>query len=330
MVIGVGVAVFRPPSCSNSIAPVGVAMTHGEQQYLTLLQDLLEHGDERVDRTGVGTKALFGREMRFDLASGFPVFTTKRVYWKTAFKEMLWMLGGGSNIRELLEQGVRIWTDWPLQRYREATGERISQEAFENGFSRTTRSHRSGAISGLSTASSGADGVRATAVKSTRSKASSTADQERSGQSPHPVGWLERRRAGPNGAPALPQTVFLFRSIRRDAMRLGHPALGRQFPGLPWNVANLALVTTLLAEQTGLRPGEIAWYGLDVHLYLNHVEQAKEQLARSPRPFPTLRIKRRPPTLFDYRIEDFEMVSYDPHPRFLRRLRCNPWHCQVN
>lgn len=106
-------------------------MTHPEQQYLELLRELTENGDERVDRTGVGTKAIFGYEMRFNLGDGFPLFTTKKVFWKTAFKEMLWMLSGGSNIRELLQQNVRIWTDWPLKKYREATGKSISQEEFE-------------------------------------------------------------------------------------------------------------------------------------------------------------------------------------------------------
>ena len=92
---------------------------HPEQQYLDLLQLLIDRGDQRIDRTGVGTRAVFGHQMRFDLADGFPVFTTKQVYWKTAFKEMLWMLSGGDNIRELLEQGVNIWSDWPLKKYRE-------------------------------------------------------------------------------------------------------------------------------------------------------------------------------------------------------------------
>lgn len=104
---------------------------HPEQQYLDLLQELLDFGDQRIDRTGVGTRALFGRTLRFDLAEGFPVFTTKKIFWKTAFKEMLWMLQGGRNIRELLAENVRIWTDWPLKRYREKTGEAISQEDFE-------------------------------------------------------------------------------------------------------------------------------------------------------------------------------------------------------
>ena len=105
-------------------------MRHPEYQYLNLLQELLDHGEKRMDRTGVGTLALFGRQMRFDL-SEFPILTTKRIFWKTAFKEMLWMLSGGTNIRELLEQGVRIWTDWPLAKYREQTGEQLSQEEFE-------------------------------------------------------------------------------------------------------------------------------------------------------------------------------------------------------
>ena len=102
-------------------------MPHPEYQYLNLLRELIDRGDERHDRTGVGTKAIFGYQMRFDLSEGFPVFTTKKVFWKTAFKEMLWMLSGGSNIRELLQQNVKIWTDWPLKKYREKTGEDISQ-----------------------------------------------------------------------------------------------------------------------------------------------------------------------------------------------------------
>ena len=104
---------------------------HPEQQYLDLLQLLIDRGDARIDRTGVGTRAVFGHQMRFNLADGFPVFTTKQVYWKTAFKEMLWMLSGGDNIRELLEQGVKIWSDWPLKKYREATGRDITQSDFE-------------------------------------------------------------------------------------------------------------------------------------------------------------------------------------------------------
>ena len=289
-------------------------MTHGEHQYLTLLQDLLDHGDERVDRTGVGTRALFGREMRFDLSNGFPVFTTKRVYWKTAFKEMLWMLDGGSNIRELLEQGVRIWTDWPLQRYREATGERITQETFERRVLEDDAFAREwgdlGPVYGKQWRRWRAnDGREIDQVQG-------VIDTIRNNPASRRIlwdGWNVAELDQMALPPCHKQYSFF---VRSDGTLCGSviQRSADSFLGLPWNVVNLALVTSLLAEQTGLRPGEIAWYGLDVHLYLNHVEQAAEQLARSPRPFPTLRIKRRPPTLFDYRIEDFEMVSYDPHP----------------
>ena len=292
----------------------GVAMTHGEQQYLTLLQDLLEYGDERVDRTGVGTKALFGREMRFDLASGFPVFTTKRVYWKTAFKEMLWMLGGGSNIRELLEQGVRIWTDWPLQRYREATGKRILQEAFETRVLEDDAFAQEwgdlGPVYGKQWRRwRASDGREIDQVQGVIDLIRNDPTSRRILWDGWNVGELDRMAL----PPCHKQYSFF---VRSDGTLCGSviQRSADSFLGLPWNVANLALVTTLLAEQTRLRPGEIAWYGLDVHLYLNHVEQARKQLARSPRPFPTLRIERRPPTLFDYRIEDFELILYDPHP----------------
>ena len=145
-----------------------------EYQYLSLLQELLDHGDQRMDRTGVGTLALFGREMRFDLRDGFPAFTTKRVFWKTAFKEMLWMLSGGTNIRELLEQNVHIWTDWPLARYRRATGEEVTQEEFEARILGDREFADKWGDLARSTESSGVGGSRRTDARSIRYKTSST------------------------------------------------------------------------------------------------------------------------------------------------------------
>ena len=106
-------------------------MKHPEQQYLDLLKQIMDEGSDRMDRTGVGTRAIFGAQMRFDLAKGFPALTTKRVFWKTAFKEILWMLSGDTNIKPLIEQNVHIWTDWPLKSYNDQTGENLSMEAFE-------------------------------------------------------------------------------------------------------------------------------------------------------------------------------------------------------
>ncbi len=290
-------------------------MAHPERQYLDLLETLLTQGDLRQDRTGVGTRALFGQTLRFDLAEGFPVFTTKRIFWKTAFKEMLWMLGGGRNIRELLAQNVRIWTDWPLKRYREATGEAIRQEAFERrilddaGFAQVWgdlgpvygwqwRRWRAADGREIDQIAELVDGLK-------RDPTSRRLLFE---------GW----NVGELAAMALPPCHKTYQFFVSSATgRLSAALMQRSadaYLGLGWNIANLALLTHLLAEQCGYLPGDIVWFGCDVHLYLNHQEQARTQIARAPRPWPRLVIRRRPPSLFDYTIDDFELVGYDPHP----------------
>jgi thymidylate synthase len=290
-------------------------MSHPELQYLDLLRRLIESGDERVDRTGVGTRALFGCEMRFDLGCGFPVFTTKQVYWKTAFKEMLWMLSGGSNIRELLQQRVRIWTDWPLKRYREQTGEAIDQQAFEQRILDDVAFARQWGELGP--------------VYGRQWRRWRTCDGREIDQVQEVVDELKNNPTGRRilwdgwnvaelGQMALPPCHKHYQFfVRPGSGELCGALIQRSadsFLGLAWNIANLALVTHLLAEQTGYRAAEIVWYGLDVHLYLNHLEQARQQIGRDPRPFPQLRIRRRPASLFDYRIEDFELLDYHPHP----------------
>ncbi len=290
-------------------------MNHPEYQYLDLLRRLLEDGDERVDRTGVGTRALFGHQMRFDLEQNFPVFTTKRVYWKTAFKEMLWMLSGGTNIRELLEQNVRIWTAWPLERYRKAVDAKISQEDFEGRILEDPAFARQwgdlGPVYGKQWRRWLAnDGREIDQVQR-------VIDQIREDPCGRRILW-DGWNVGELGAMALPpchkQYQFFVEPGRGTLCGALIQRSADSFLGLSWNIANLALVTTMLAEQTGLRPREIVWYGLDVHLYLNHIQQAEQQILREPRPFPKLRIGRRPASLFDYRIDDFELENYNPHP----------------
>lgn len=286
-----------------------------EQQYLDLLQLLLDTGSERVDRTGVGTKAIFGHTMRFDLSEGFPAFTTKRVYWKTAFKEMLWMLSGGHNIRELIEQNVHIWSEWPHAKYCKETGEDISLKDFEQRvlddeafavkwgdlgpvYGKQWRSWRT------------EDGREIDQIEQVIDALKNNPSSRRIIFDGWNVGELDQM--------ALPPCHKHYQFyVDPNTNKLSGGMVQRSvdsFLGLAFNVSNLALVTTLLAEQTGYEVGEIVWFGFDVHLYLNHIEQAKEQLSREPKPFPKLVIKRKPDSLFDYTIDDFELEGYDPHP----------------
>lgn len=289
--------------------------THPEQQYLDLLTKLLEEGSERIDRTGVGTKALFGHQMRFDLADGFPAFTTKRVYWKTAFKEMLWMLSGGTNIRELLQQNVHIWSEWPHKTYCEKSGEDIPLKDFEekilNDDAFAAKWGELGPVYGKQWRRwKTADGKEIDQIAQVIDALKNNPSSRRIIFDGWNVGELDQM--------ALPPCHKHYQFyVDPNTNKLSGGMIQRSvdsFLGLAFNIANLALVTTLLAEQTGHEVGEIVWFGFDVHLYMNHIEQAKEQLLREPKPFPKLVIKRKPESLFDYTIDDFELDGYDPHP----------------
>ncbi|MEY2680594.1 MAG: hypothetical protein RL661_825 [Pseudomonadota bacterium] len=288
---------------------------HPEQQYLELLETLLTRGDLRQDRTGVGTRAIFGHTLRFDLAEGFPVFTTKRIFWKTAFKEMLWMLSGGRNIRELLEQNVRIWTDWPLKHYRETTGESISQEDFERRI--VDDDEFAGTWGDLGPVY----GWQWRRWKATDGREVDQIAELIDGLKQSPTSrrlLFEGWNVGDLDAMALPpchKTYQFF--VSSETGKLSAALMQRSadaYLGLGWNIANLALLTHLLAQQCGYEPGEIVWFGCDVHLYLNHQEQTRTQIAREPRPLPQLLIRRKPDSLFDYTIDDLDLPGYDPHP----------------
>ena len=286
---------------------------HPEYQYLDLLQELLDRGDRRMDRTGVGTLALLGREMRFNLDDGFPAFTTKRVFWKTAFKEMLWMLRGGTNIRELLEENVHIWTDWPLARYRRERGEEITQEEFE---SRVLGDREfADKWGGLGPVYGKqwrrwhtADGREIDQVQMVIEQLKTNPTSRRIIWDGWNVGELDQM--------ALPPCHKHYQFFVSKEDELSVAVVQRSADiliGVGWNCLNAALVLELMAKETGLRPREVVWYGLDVHLYVNHVEQAREQIAREPRPFPTLTVKRQAAAIWEYRIEDLELVGYEPH-----------------
>jgi thymidylate synthase len=296
---------------------------HPEYQYLDLLEHLLEKGDRRIDRTGVGTLSTFGTLMRFDISDGtFPVFTTKRTYWKTAVKEMLWFLTGQTNIQSLLRENVRIWTDWPLDKYRRATGDQISQDDFEAKILAddlfAAQWGDLGPVYGKQwrrwiDAQGNEHDQISDIIKTLKSNPSSRRMLFH--------GW----NVGELDQMALPpcHMVYQFHTaehIKPDgtkALKLSMLMLQRSLDtglGASFNCVASAALLTMIAQQVDMVPGEFIWVGGDVHLYLNHIAMARTILSREPRPFPKLRLTRRPDSIDGYTIDDFEVTGYDPHP----------------
>ncbi|TGX52563.1 thymidylate synthase [Sphingomonas gei] len=289
-------------------------MRHPEYQYLDLLEQVLERGDERLDRTGVGTRSIFGTLVRFDLSDGsVPILTTKRVYWKTAVKEMLWFLTGGTNIQPLVRDNVRIWTDWPLATYRRETDADISQADFERRIAEddsfAARWGELGPVYGKQWRRwMGADGREYDQI-------AGLVDTLKTNPASRRMlfhGW----NVAELGSMALPPCHMVYQYHVTSDGRLNCLLFQRSVDlllGAAFNFVGAAALQLMLAQQAGLAPGELVWVGGDVHLYLNHLDQAREQLTRAPRPFPTMRLVRRPASIDDYRIEDFEVSDYAPH-----------------
>jgi thymidylate synthase len=295
---------------------------HYEQQYLDLMRRIWTEGAVQHDRTGVGTKALFGAQMRFSLAdNAIPLLTTKRVFWKTAAREMLWFLTGETNIRPLLQNKVRIWTDWPLDRYRRETGDVISQEDFEArivddaGFALkwgdlgpvygkqwTDWPQYEPASEGLYRRANKGINQVALLIESLKNNP---------GSRRHIIeGW----NVAELDQMALPPCHKTYQFQVADG-KLNGLLFQRSCDlglGFAFNVFSASLLIRMLAQQAGLEPGDFIWQGGDVHLYLNHAELVEQQLSREPDGLPTLHLVRKPESIFDYRIEDFEVQDYAP------------------
>ena len=310
------------PMASAAIPSVSSPSPHWEWQYLDLMRRIWETGDERVDRTGIGTRSVFGAQIRFDLAQGaMPLVTTKRVYWKTASREFLWFLTGDTNIRKLCAQGVEIWTDWPLDRYRKASGEEISRADFSARIVADAAFAAQwgdlGPVYGkqwvdwpvYEPAGEGLFRQRPQGINQVADLVESL--RSNPGSRRHIVeGWnvaeLDRM--------ALPPCHKTYQFHVADG-RLSCLLYQRSCDvalGLPFNLWGAALFTRMLAQQCDLEPGELVWMGGDTHLYLNHAHLVEAQLARVPDGAPTLAVVRRPANMFDYRIEDFEVRDYAP------------------
>ncbi len=307
---------------SIAIRPDSPAQPHWEWQYLELMRRIWEQGDERVDRTGVGTRSLFGVQLRFDLADGkMPLLTTKRVFWKTASREFLWFLTGDTNIRALCAQGVEIWTDWPLDRYRRETGEQIARADFSQRIVAdadfAARWGDLGPVYGkqwvdwpvYEPAGDGLYRKRAEGVNQIAELVESL--KRNPGSRRHIVeGWNVAELHAMSLPPCHKTYQFHVAGNRLNGLLYQRSCdLGL---GFAFNFWSLALFTRMLAQQCGLEPGEVVWMGADVHLYLNHAPLVEEQLSRTPSGEARLEIARVPETIFDYRIEDFIVSGYEP------------------
>lgn len=255
------------------------------KSYLELLQDILDHGTSKDDRTGTGTLSVFGRQLRFDLAAGFPLVTTKKLHLKSIIHELLWFLRGDTNVGYLQQHGVRIWNEW----------------ADENG--------DLGPVYGSQwRAWQGADGQVIDQIAQVIHSIKHAPDSRRHLVSAWNVALIDEMKLPPC------HYVFQFYVAGGKLSCMLTMRSSDTFLGLPFNIAQYALLTHMIAQQCGLEPGEFIYSGGDVHLYKDHIEQAKLQLTRTPYPLPKLVIKRKPPTIDDYRYEDFEIVDYVCHP----------------
>jgi thymidylate synthase len=294
---------------------------HPEWQYLDLMRRIWSEGSERRDRTGVGTRSVFGTMLRFDLADGqMPLLTTKRVYWKTATREMLWFLTGDTNIRSLCAQGVQIWTDWPLDHYRRETGEDISREDFSERIVADEEFAEKwgnlGPVYGkqwVDWPTYEPDGQGAYRKGAGINQVAEVVESLRNnpGSRRHIIeGW----NVAELDMMALPPCHKTYQFHVADG-RLNCALYQRSCDvalGLPFNLWSAALLQRMIAQQVDLEPGEFVWMGGDTHLYLNHEELVNEQLSREPDGSPVLDIVRKPDSIFDYRIEDFEVNNYTP------------------
>jgi thymidylate synthase len=255
------------------------------KQYLDLMKDILENGAQKTDRTGTGTLSVFGRQMRFNLADGFPLVTTKKLHLRSIIYELLWFLNGDTNIKYLKDNGVSIWDEW----------------ADENG--------ELGPVYGHQWRSWPApDGRNIDQITQVINQIKQKPDSRRhivSAWNPAEVDKM-----------ALPPCHALFQFYVADG-KLSCQLYQRSadfFLGVPFNIASYALLLHMFAQQCDLLPGEFVWTGGDTHLYTNHIEQAKLQLSREPFALPQLVIARKPASVFDYRFEDFQIVNYQSHP----------------
>lgn len=296
------------------------------RQYLDLLEDIKTNGTEKSDRTGTGTKSVFGRQMRFDLSEGFPAVTTKKLFLRGIIHELLWFLQGDSNIEYLVKNDVHIWDEWPYKAYLQSTGQEVpasGSEAWKTGIKEFTEKIKVdhefakkygelGPVYGYQWRHWPArDGGEIDQIQEAIDTIKNNPDSRRIIVSAWNVADIqEMAKAG------LPPCHSLFQFYVNDG-KLSCQLYQRSadtFLGVPFNIASYALLTMMVAHVTGLKPGEFVHTLGDAHLYLNHLEQVDLQLSREPKPLPKMILNPEVKSIFDFTIDDFTLEGYESYP----------------
>lgn len=299
--------------------------------YQDLLIDILKNGiEEKNERTGTGTKKLFGRQIRFDLAEGFPLLTTKKMYLRGIIHELLWILRGDTNIRYLVKRNVNIWNEWPFQIY-------LQKKSLENKYPRYSDVWKGEMTKFITKVKNdkkfaqkwGELGpVYGKQWRRWETKKGNSIDQisliinqiknnpadRRIIVSGWNVGEIQELVESKTAAPPLCHTMFQFSVAQGRLSCQLYQRSADTFLGVPFNIASYALLTMMVAQVCGLKPGEFIHTFGDVHLYLNHIDQAKQQIKRKPYPLPKMKINPNVGSIFKFKFEDFELVNYKFHP----------------
>lgn len=301
-------------------------MITSEKQYLDLLKDILENGTYKDDRTGTGTYSVFGRQMRFNLAEGFPLLTTKKVFLRSIIHELLWFLMGIGNIKYLVDNDVHIWDDWPYRFYKETLEKEGKKPLDQNVFVQQIKENNDFAkkwgnlgpvygvqwrhwkdskgheydqidrlINNIKDVAAGNDYSSSRRLIVSAWNASDIEEMAKAGLPPC-------------------HTLFQFYVLDGKLSCQLYQRSADMFLGVPFNIASYALLTLMVAHVTNLQPGDFVHTFGDAHIYKNHLDQVKEQLTRNMRPFPTMKLNSRVKTIFDFTFEDFTLENYNPHP----------------
>ena len=301
-----------------------------EQQYLDLLQKIFDTGVDRMDRTGVGTRSIFGHQMRFDLSKWFPLLTTKKVFLRGIIHELIWFLSGDTNIEYLVKNDVKIWNEWAFSKYLKKTGKDIELERYSSQWDEALNDFIENIKNDPAFSKEWGDlgPVYGKQWRAWETKKWNTIDQVQNAlntivNDPYSrrniisgwnVGEIEELVRDKDTAPPPCHTLFQFYLAEGKLSCQLYQRSADVFLGVPFNIASYALLTMMMAQVSGLEVGEFVHTFWDVHIYHNHIDQVREQLSREPRPFPAMKINPQVQDLFQFQFEDFTLEGYDPHP----------------